>query len=195
MSPEQCAGLGELDGRSDVYSLGVVMYECLTGRIPFGGGVSQIVAAHLAQPPLHPSVLIHSIDPALEAVVLRAMEKDPDRRFQTMDEMGGALAATARSPTRAPATRRRRLAVALGTGAAAVVAAGLTLALGTRRAPAMRMRSRSRRANRPMRAHRPGRHRSAPRPHRPHSMRPRPSRRRWTRRRRRTPVPPPTTRS
>jgi hypothetical protein len=136
MSPEQCAGLGELDGRSDVYSLGVVMYECLTGRIPFGGGVSQIVAAHLAQPPLHPSVLIHSIDPALEAVVLRAMEKDPDRRFQTMDEMGGALAATARSPTRAPATRRRRLAVALGTGAAAVVAAGLTLALGTRPGPA-----------------------------------------------------------
>ena len=132
MSPEQCAGMGELDGRSDVYSLGVVMYECLTGRIPFGGGTSQIVAAHLAQRPPPPKALNPSIDLALQAVVLRAMEKEPSQRFQTMDEMGEALAAITRPSTRAPAARPRRLAVALGAGAAAVVGLGLYLALGTR---------------------------------------------------------------
>jgi hypothetical protein len=136
MSPEQCAGMGEIDGRSDIYSLGVVMYECLTGRVPFGGGISQIVAAHLAKLPPPPKALNPSIDPALQAVVLRAMEKEPGRRFQTMDEMGEALAAITRSSTPAPAARPRRLVMAVAAGAAGVVALGLVLVLGTRSDPA-----------------------------------------------------------
>jgi serine/threonine-protein kinase len=135
MSPEQCAGLGDIDGRSDVYSLGIVMYECLTGRIPFGGGVSEIVTAHLARPPQPPSKLVQSIDPTLEAVVMRSMEKDPSHRFQTMDEMAEALAAGTRTPARAPAARTRRRAVALAAGTAGVIAGALALALGLRTGP------------------------------------------------------------
>ncbi len=96
MSPEQCEGKGLIDARSDIYSLGVVMYELLTGRVPFPGeGFGEILVAHLTKEPEAPSKLNPDITPELEAIVMHAIEKDRNRRFQTMEEFGAAIADTA----------------------------------------------------------------------------------------------------
>src|SRR5947209_891532 len=93
MSPEQCAGRGKIDARSDIYSLGIVMYEMLTGRVPFiGEGFGDIVVAHITEAPRPPSQLRPDLPPEWEMIVMRAIEKDPDKRFQTMEEFGIALA-------------------------------------------------------------------------------------------------------
>src|SRR5260370_25300707 len=92
MSPEQCEGKGLIDSRSDVYSLGIVMYELLTGRVPFPGeGFGEILVAHLTRLPDPPSRLNPDISPALESIVMHSIEKDRNRRFQTMDEFAAAV--------------------------------------------------------------------------------------------------------
>jgi serine/threonine-protein kinase len=92
MSPEQCEGNKTIDARSDVYSLGVVMYQLLTGTVPFpGDGFGAIIVAHLTQAPPPLRSIRPQVPPELEAVVLRAMEKDRNNRFQTMDEFAAAL--------------------------------------------------------------------------------------------------------
>ncbi len=92
MSPEQCEGKGLIDLRSDVYSLGVMMYELLTGRVPFpGDGFGEILVAHLTKTPEPPSALNPDVTPQLEAIVMHAMEKDRNRRFQTMAEFQAAV--------------------------------------------------------------------------------------------------------
>jgi serine/threonine-protein kinase len=92
MSPEQCEGKGLIDHRSDVYSLGVVMYELLTGRVPFPGeGFGEILIAQMTRQPEPPSQLNPAIRPEVEAIVLHALEKDKNRRFQTMAEFAAAV--------------------------------------------------------------------------------------------------------
>ncbi|HEX9100658.1 MAG TPA: serine/threonine-protein kinase, partial [Polyangia bacterium] len=92
MSPEQCEGKGLIDHRSDVYSLGVVMFELLTGTVPFPGeGFGEVLVAHLTKPPPSPTSVNPNLPPALESIVLHAIEKDRNRRFQTMDEFLAAL--------------------------------------------------------------------------------------------------------
>ena len=93
MSPEQCAGRGKIDARSDIYSLGIVAYEMLTQRLPFiGEGFGDIVVAHITEAPKPPSQVYPGIPAGVEAIVMRAIEKDPDHRFQSMEEFGMALA-------------------------------------------------------------------------------------------------------
>ena len=92
MSPEQCEGRGNVDHRTDVYALGIVLYEMLTGRVPFiGEGYGEIIVQHLAQRPPPPSAF-RILPPHVELVVLKALEKRADMRFPTMEEMMRAMA-------------------------------------------------------------------------------------------------------
>jgi serine/threonine protein kinase len=91
MSPEQVRSK-PVDVRSDIYSLGVVMYEMLAGHPPFdGANMPEIARHHLNTPPPPLSALRSDLPPGLERVVMRCLEKLPDDRFVSMDELLGAL--------------------------------------------------------------------------------------------------------
>src|SRR5262245_6553927 len=95
MSPEHCLG-EELDGRSDIYSLGIVLFEMLTGVAPFDSPTTTaIVVKHVNDPPPPPRTLNPKISPAVESVALRALEKRRDARPQTAGEMARELIAAA----------------------------------------------------------------------------------------------------
>ena len=92
MSPEQLSG-ADLDPRSDLYSAGVVLFECLTGRLPFEADTTwALVAKHLEEEPPNPRTLNADVPEALAMVILKAMAKDRERRFATASEMHDALA-------------------------------------------------------------------------------------------------------
>jgi len=93
MSPEQVRG-GTVDARSDIYSFGITLYESLTGRKPFQADTSySVLNAQLNEAPVPPIQVNPALPPELNAIVLRALEKSPDARFQTAQEFHDALKA------------------------------------------------------------------------------------------------------
>jgi tRNA A-37 threonylcarbamoyl transferase component Bud32 len=104
MSPEQIMGL-PIDGRSDLFSAGVILYQFLTGERPFSGSSTATMHKVLEEDPLPPSRFNVQVPGAMDAVVRKALAKRPDERFQTAEEFAAALRDAAQAPgTSADAT-------------------------------------------------------------------------------------------
>ena len=92
MSPEQCEGRAGIDHRADIYALGVMLFEMLTGKIPFGGtGYGEIIVKHVTVLPPAASSIVPELSSAMDAILFRALAKAPDERFATMAEFREAL--------------------------------------------------------------------------------------------------------
>jgi eukaryotic-like serine/threonine-protein kinase len=91
MAPEQARGSSQVDGRADLYSLGVILFRALTGRPPFEGTMEEVLKAQLQTPAPVPSSLWPDVPPALDALLVRMLQKDPDKRFQTAAEVTAEL--------------------------------------------------------------------------------------------------------
>jgi serine/threonine-protein kinase len=93
MAPEQCRGIN-VDQRSDIYSLGIIMYRMLAGKLPFAGeALGELLLQQMTQTPTSLRAIDPTIPPAVDAAVLRALEKEPANRFQTVHELIAALTA------------------------------------------------------------------------------------------------------
>jgi len=134
MSPEQSAGQRELDGRTDIYSLGCVLYEMIAGEPPFAGPTAQaLIARRLTESPRSLTIVRESVPPSVDATVARALARAPADRYQTAGAFADALElcrhGVARTETRVavasrvPRPRWRRWA-----GGSAVIIAGAAAA-------------------------------------------------------------------
>lgn len=98
LSPEQAQGV-EVTARTDIYSIGVILFEMLTGRVPFDGENAVAIAMkQVGEEPAAPSSINPKVSPALDAIVLKALAKDPAQRFSSAAEMAAALDAAEAEP-------------------------------------------------------------------------------------------------
>ena len=92
MAPEQITGDKEKVGpASDIYSMGIILYELLTGWVPFSGNLATLLGSIVSDPPPRPTTYCEHLDPALETICLRALEKDPTARYATAGQFADAL--------------------------------------------------------------------------------------------------------
>ncbi len=92
MAPEQARGVSHASFRSDQYALAVILYECVTGEMPFGGAsLVEILQSLMTEPVVPPSQRVAGIPPAFDAIVLRAMSRVPTDRFHSVRALGAAL--------------------------------------------------------------------------------------------------------
>ncbi len=116
MAPEQARAASSVDHRADLYSLGCMLYEMVVGEPPFvGHNTGELIAMHLFQDPAPPRARGAAISPALEAVIMRLLQKDPEARYASAADVVAALA------PKAP--RRRGIAIAAGLATLAIAAA------------------------------------------------------------------------
>ncbi len=103
MSPEQAKSANEVDARSDLYAIGIILYEAITGTRPFNAGtLTELLFKIVFEDPQPPCALVPSIDPALNTIIMRAFAREPDERFQPARELQQALQSWA--PGKAPAS-------------------------------------------------------------------------------------------
>lgn len=123
MAPEQVRG-DETTAASDIYAFGVVMYEMLTGRLPFEGDAQATMYRRLFEEPSSPRAVVPQIDPRWEKTVLRCLERDPSDRFASVSEVVRAIEGEVVAPPRGARVhaRRRRLAWQIGVAALALLA-------------------------------------------------------------------------
>jgi len=91
MAPEQIMSSREVDHRADIYALGVILYEALTGERPFQGGPGQILFAHLQHPAPDPCDIMQNLPRSLGKAVMKALAKTPEARFQSAQEFFAAI--------------------------------------------------------------------------------------------------------
>ena len=133
-APEQIRG-DPIDGRADLYSLGCVLFECLTGRPPFyRENEVAVMYAHLEEPAPRPSDHVPGVPRGLDDVVATAMAKRPEDRFRTAEEMVAAMRAAMSAGAR-PRSQARPLAIAMASIAVAIVVGALALVLSRSSTP------------------------------------------------------------
>ncbi len=124
MAPEYIRS-GKPDPRSDLFAVGVMLYECLSGRKPFSGDTTPTILYKIVNEPPEPIDLtqLHGISPAIRSVLDRSLDKDPDHRFQTAEDLAKALRA-AKDPTWAGQLQDGTTLLKAAAGTAPVAAAG-----------------------------------------------------------------------